>query len=552
MQLSYQEYIKSCIEKAASYVKNVKNGTITTNSWIKLAVEKHLIDSKNPLLHYKVDQVHKVFWFFSVICVNKDNEYQQVDLLPWQCFIIVSLFGFYWHKTGRRKYRTFLLFVARKNGKTTFADILQLVGLMVDNVQDAQSLLVANSREQAQIALTLLTGIVLNSPALDKRLYPQRNRIIFKDFKNISYCKTLAANYHRLDGYSANFALLDECAEMESADLYNVIKKSTLVRENPLVCLISTASFSLDNFFYDFIETAKNILKGTVEDESLFPMIYTLDDKDDPADSTLWIKSNPSLGVLFQKEDLMIEFKGSRNSEAEMNAFLVKNLNVFTSSEAAWISNENLMKVVGKIDEDKLEGLPCWAGIDLSSTQDLTSLVLILKKDGKFFLIPYFFSANNPKKNMRKGGHSIKKWVEQGHISQSQKKTIDYDMLYEEILKINGKYPIQRLNYDKWNSALLIPRLEEDGIYCESFAQNCMTFNEPLKYLEKLIFEGDITIKDNPVMPWNFRNVVLYQDGNENIKVMKNKSLDAVDGVVAAGMAVGAYIESNKFDYDKE
>ena len=110
---------------------------------------------------------------------------------------------------------------------------------------------------------------------------------------------------------------------------------------------------------------------------------------------------------------------------------------------------------------------------------------------------------------------------------------MDYDLIYQFIENKSKSYNIQSIQYDPFNSALLVPKLIELGINCDPFKQTAIQFNFPLKYLEKLIFDQNIICDKNPVLRWNFRNVVLYVDGNGNIKIVKNKSLDSVDGVVS-------------------
>lgn len=101
------------------------------------------------------------------------------------------------------------------------------------------------------------------------------------------------------------------------------------------------------------------------------------------------------------------------------------------------------------------------------------------------------------------------------------------------------------MGYDPFNSALIVPQIEGLGINCEPFKQTAMNFNFPLKFMEKQFYDEKLCISDNPVMTWNMRNVVLYIDGNENIKIMKNKSMDSVDGAVSLAMSFGGWIAEN-------
>ena len=280
MQL--EEYLEQCWDDCELYIHGVMDDSIKTNKWIKKSVVRYIDDiKKRDDLDYRTEMVEKVYKFFYFVKINIDNKYQQFKLLPFQCFIIAALFGFYWKDTNKRRFRYAFLFMARKNGKSVFSAALQIYFLIADGVEDPQSLLLASTREQASICLDYATGIINHSPALRKRLEAQRYKIIFKDRTKGGFSKVLASNAHRLDGYSANGAILDEVHAYPDDKLFNVIKSSILARENPMIFLITTAGFSLTSFCYNHMLYCQNILNKDIDNDSLFIMLYTLDEKDD-------------------------------------------------------------------------------------------------------------------------------------------------------------------------------------------------------------------------------------------------------------------------------
>lgn len=546
MQL--EDYIKSCWDKVDDYIKGVETGSIIVNKWIKKAVINFKNDLNRSDLEYKVDAVDRVFKFFYFMNINRDNHYSRFYLLPFQAFITAVLFGFYYKETGKRRYRYVFLFLARKNGKSVFATALQLYFLLADKVEDPQSLLLASTREQAGICLEYATGIINHSPSLRKRLEAQRYKIIFRDRTKGGFSKVLASNANRLDGYSANGAILDEIHSYPDDKLFNVIKSSILARENPMIFMITTAGFSFTSFCNKYLLYAKNVLNGDVKDDSLFSAIYSIDEGDDYKDPSCWIKANPALGEICHLDDLLTEFNQSRFSRTQMDNFLTKHLNIFVDQERVWIPNENLTKVFREIDESELYGEKCYIGLDLSSTRDLTALVCLFKKSDKYFVIPYFFMANNAEKFLRSGGINLKDWIDERKIIKCETPTIDYDLVVETFADLKKKFDIQLCSYDPYNSSAIINKLYELEIPMSPFEQRAQRFNEPLKAIEKAIFDDTIVLS-NPVLKWNMNNVVLYIDGNGNQKIMKNKSLDSVDGAVSLGMAMGAYQHMNKSQY---
>ena len=543
MQL--EEYVEECWDSVETYIYGVRDDSIKANKWIKIAVENFVMDTKKDVFDYKVEMVDKVFKFFYFVKINKDNKYQQFKLLPFQAFVIAALFGFYRKGTNKRRYRYAFLFMARKNGKSVFSAALQIYFLIADGVEDPQSLLLASTREQASICLDYATGIINHSPALRKRLEAQRYKIIFKDKTRGGFSKVLASNAHKLDGYSASGAILDEVHAYPDDKLFNVIKSSILARENPMIFLITTAGFSLTSFCYNYMLYAQNVLSGDIVDDTLFSMLYTLDEKDEPSNPDNWCKSNPALSHINHMEDLMSEFNQSKYSLTQLNNFLTKHLNVFVDQEEAWLPNDILNKCVQDFNIEDLYGLPCYIGLDLSATRDLTALVCLVVKDDMFYAIPYFFMANNAEKFLRAGGVNLQHWIRDGHIELCDTPTIDYDLVAEKFAWIKEHFDVEICRFDPHNSAAIINKLWDLEIPTKPFLQRGQYFNEPLKHIEKAMFDGTL-IMSNPALKWNLKNAVPYRDGNANIKLMKNKSLDSIDGAVSLGMAMGGYMDMNK------
>jgi phage terminase large subunit-like protein len=149
--------------------------------------------------------------------------------------------------------------------------------------------------------------------------------------------------------------------------------------------------------------------------------------------------------------------------------------------------------------------------------------------------------ANMPGNTIRKSGKDLSNYIFDGYVTKCNSKTIDLDLIYEKIIELSTRFNIVSIQYDPYNSPVLVSRLKEYGLNCEKFQQSASRFNAPLKMLEEMIYNKQIKMK-NPVLLWNFSNIVLYVDGNANIKIVKNKQNDSVDGCVALAMAVGGWL----------
>jgi phage terminase large subunit-like protein len=552
--MNKEAYADRHIKQAEVFVNGVLDGSILSNKYVKLAVERYRRDLKRDDLVYDMEKVRKVFLFFALMRINIGNDYKQFELLPFQAFIIVNLYGFYWKESGKRRFRYSYIEMARKGGKTTFSAALSLYHFVADGEMDAQALFLASTREQAGIALRYVKSITSNSPVLQKRVDVLQHNLRFRNNQgnkvSTSILKPLPSVADRLDGYSPSYVLIDEYHTHPTDEILKVMKSGIGARKNPIINIITTAGFDLNKPCFSYRQGVINLLKEEIIDDSLFGIIFTLDSSDDYTDSSTWIKANPALGQIQSLDDMEIEFNQAKITPSLLNNFLTKNLNLWISNEDTWIPEDDLDPVFNdEISIEDFKGEDCYIGIDLSSTRDLTSFVLLFNKDDKFYAFPRFFMANNPSKKIRKGGIDLSQWISRGLITECKTKTVDYDLMYEEISKWTENYNIVMAGYDPYNSNLIIPRIEALGITCTKVPQTAAAFNFPLKYLEKLIYDRNITLK-SPVLKWNFRNVVLYTDGNENIKIMKNKSKDSVDGVVSLGMSMGMWLQVN-FDPER-
>jgi len=320
-----------------------------------------------------------------------------------------------------------------------------------------------------------------------------------------------------------------------------------MFRKNPLGIITSTAGFNKEYPFYTMLETAKKVLQGQIENDIYFYALYCLDDDDEVEDFEKWEKANPNINKTVQLDDLILEYRAACLSISEKNNFITKNLNRYLDNIDKWIPDEQYIKCFETIAPPSTR-VKAYAGLDISATRDLASLVIVWTDPltQKVGVIPEFYFPQNEVKRIRESGIDLGAWIEQGFIIEHQTHSIDQDAILDRIRYWNTIFEIEHINYDKWNSAYIIPKVEQEmSIYCTHFQQETKFFNFPLKYIEKLFFDENICMSENPCMRWQFSNIVLYYDGNGNIKIMKNKSSDSVDGPVALGMAVGAWLEAS-------
>jgi phage terminase large subunit-like protein len=542
--LNKEEYIEYCWKAARDYCEGVQDGSIVCNENIRLAVKRHELDLLRTDLEWRPEAVEKVFKFFSYIYVDKNKQF---ILQPFQAFIILALFGLFFKGTNTRKYLYAFLFIGRKNGKTTFSAALQLYFMLADGVSFPSSILVAGSQNQANdTSFRALKEIIISSPALRDRLEAmQSNRIIFKDRSRYGWCKTVPAIEDRLEGLNPTSCILDEIHTYKDAQKFNVIKNALGTKENPMLFLISTAGYGKDSFCAQLVETGRNVLRGVSKDDRFFYLLYELEEGDDINDEVNWIKANPALGTILDLKLFRDQFNTNKTIPSLLNDFVTKRFNIFLEENSQWIPNDVLIDSFIEFNDDELKELPCYVGVDLSSTRDLTSVVCLFDAGDRFYVKPYFFFVNNTNNSLRKGNIDILQWVRDGYIIQCNTPTIDYELVKAHILSLNSKYKVVGLYYDPWHFDRLLNEMKQTGVWCVPISPGVRNFDGAIRFTESIIYEKKINIYYNKCLIWNFRNVVIWKDMNGNMKPNKNESADAIDGVISLLNAISGYLQQN-------
>lgn len=545
MTLSKDEYVKYCWQLAGDYCDGVISGKIRCNENIRLAVQRHTYDVQRDDLEWRPEAVERVFKFFSYLYLDKGVQFQ---LQPFQAFIILALFGLYYKDTDVRKYLYAFLFIGRKNGKTSFSAALQLYFMLADGVTFPQSVLVAGSQNQSNdTAFKELRQIIMCSPALSSRLeVMQSNKIIFKNRSRYGWCKTVPAITDRLEGLNPTSCILDEIHTYKDPQKFNVIKNALGTKSNPMLFLISTAGYGKDSFCAQLVETGRNVLRGISTDDRFFYLLYELEQGDDIYDENNWIKANPGLGTILDYKLFKDQFNTNKSIPSLLSDFVTKRFNIFLDENAQWIPEHIILPCFKKFTEEDVKHLPCYVGIDLSATRDLTSINCLWVGENKFYAKTYFFFVEGEANIIRKGNININEWIEEEYIIKCTTPVIDYDLVKDMLLKINQNFNVKGLYYDPWHFDRLLNDMKEEGVWCVPIAPSVKNFDGAVRFLEGLIYQGKIDIYYNKCLIWNFRNVVLYKDMNGNIKPNKNKSADAIDGVVSMLNSICGYMQIYK------
>lgn len=496
-----------------------------------------------PTSHYDKKKADRAVTFIENLCHTKGKwAGTPFWLLPWQEQLIRDIFGIV-KPDGNRQFRTAFVEICKKVGKSELAAAVALYLLYADNEPSAKVYGAVADRQQASIVFDVAKQMVEMSPALMKRskLMGATKRIV--NYSNAGYYQVLSAEVGGKHGFSVSGLVFDEIHTQPNRQLYDVLTKgSSDARQNPLHFIITTAGNDRHSIAYELHTKAVDILEGRRVDPTFYPVVYGLKDDDDWEDEANWYKVNPSLGYTVDIERLRDAYREAKQNPADEVTFKWLRCNMWVSSTVAWIPDAIYMRGNESIEAASLEGRDCYAGLDLSSTGDITALVLIFPprdENEKYVLLPYFWIPEETiPRRVKANSVPYDIWEKQGYIMSTEGNVIHYDFIEKFIMDLSEKYHILEIAVDRWNATQMIQNLEGEGFTIVPFGQGFSSMSAPTKEFYRLLMEGRIIHGGNPVLRWMAGNVVIDTDPAGNIKVTKAKSKEKIDGIVAAIMAL--------------
>ena len=504
-----------------------------------------------PTSHYDKEKADRAVRFIENLSHTKGEwAGKPFWLLPWQEQIIRDIFGVV-REDGNRQFRTAFVELPKKMGKSELAAAVTLYLLYADNEPSAEVFSAAADRAQASIVFDVAHQMVKMAPALLKRskIMAASKRIV--NYSNAGYYQVLSADVANKHGYSVSGLCFDEIHNQPNRELYDVLTKgSGDARRQSLFFIITTAGNNRESIAYELHTKATDILNGRVIDSTFYPCVYSLDMDEDWTDEQNWYKVNPSLGHTVKIERMREAFEQAKSNAAEENVFRWLRLNQWVGSSVAWIPDHVFMRGNQPINEDFLKGRDCYAGLDLSSSEDITALVLIFPpqyEGDKYIMKCYFWVPEDmiPKK-VRQTGIPYDQWHAKQYMLSTPGDIIDYQYILNHIEKLSDVYHIKEIAYDRWGSNMIMERLAEMGLTVVPFGQGYAMMSAPTKMLYELLMKGEMIHGGNPTLRWMAGNVVVDTDPAGNIKVTKSRSKGKVDGIVAAIMALDRCIRHEK------
>ena len=467
---------------------------------------------------------------------------QPFDLRPWQEDLMRRLFGTL-RPDGTRQYRTAFLEIPRKNGKTELGAAIALLMLCGDGEQGGEVYSAAADRDQASLVFNVAAQMVRQNPTLSKtcKIIDSQKRIVHQP--SWSVYRAISSEAGTKHGFNASAVIYDELHAAPNRELFDVLQTSMGARRQPLMLAITTAGYDRQSVCYEVHDYALKVRDNIIEDPTFLPLIYAAPDDADWQDEDVWHAANPALGD-FRKIDEMRAFAArAREVPAQENVFRRLYLCQWTEQAERWLSVDAWQEGADDIDLDDLVGRECYAGLDLSSTSDLTAFVLLFppaETGDKWTVVPRFWvPADSITKRSLRDNVPYDVWAKQGFIAETDGNVVDYDAIRVAVGELGERFNILEIAADRWNSAHLLTQLAGDGFEVVTFGQGFASMAGPTKELEKLVVGRQLAHGGHPVLRWMASNVTVRQDPAGNLKPDKSKSGDKIDGIVALIMALG-------------
>ena len=473
---------------------------------------------------------------------------RKLVLRDWQKDIINSIYRT--NGDGLRTVRTALVTLPRKNGKTALAAALALCHLLGPEAeQRGQVYSAASDREQAAIIYRELEAMILSVPEFESRSHIQSFHKTISDTVTGSVYKAMTADSRKAHGLSPNFMVYDELAQSKDRELYDNLITGTGARKEPLMVVISTQSADNNHIMSELVDYSLKIQEGTLPpDPAFYGCIYAAPDDADPWDEATWRACNPALCDFRSLEEMQIFAEQAKKIPAKESVFRNLYLNQRVDAAAKWISSTDFDACVGAMPD--LTGRECYAGLDLSSTQDLSALSLCfvpIDENEPFYTLHWAWCPLDAIKSRSKADRvPYTLWHQQGHIEATPGAVVDYSYILKRIEAIGRQYNLKAILFDRWGATKIVKDLTDMNLTVIEFGQGYASLSPPSKEMEKLILERKIRFPDNPALSWCFSNVIAETDAAGNIKPSKQRSKEKIDMVVSTIMALDGALRNQK------
>lgn len=534
--------------RATRYARDVVDGKRLVGRLVRLACERHLKWLADPDLPYRWDKgaVGRVCGFIELLPHVKGKwatRHERIRLEDWQCFIVGVPFGWLRRDTGKRVFRRSYIEVARKNAKSTITAAIGLYMLTSDGETGAEIYSGAGTEKQAWEVFGPARLMAKGTPELLDDSGMEVNA------KNLNVLET-ASKFEPVignpgDGPSPTFSITDEYHEHKTDGQYDTFVTGMGAREQPMAWVITTSGTDTAGPCYALRSEVVAMLEGTIPNDQLFGIVYSVDEDTDWTTREALEMANPNMGVSVFEDYLLAQQRDAVNNPRKQSTFKTKHLDVWVTAASPFFNLEKWLRLGDtSLDMADFSSEPVWIGMDLAAKIDLCAVLNLFEReedDVKHFYVFTRFYIPEDRIEDPKLRH-YRQWVTEGHLLTTPGNITDYDYIEDTILDDAEEFRVVQLGFDPWHATQIATHLMDGGIDCVEVPQTARNLSDPMQWIQALIEDGRIHHNGNPVMSWMVGNVTAQIDRNENVFPRKEQEQSKIDGMTALIIAKNRYL----------
>jgi len=529
------------------YARAVVAERIVAGELVRAACARHLADlkrSESSAYPYRFDThlAERICRFVEGLPHVKGEwarAARRIELQPWQVFALACPFAWVQRKTGRRRFRRSYLEVGRKNAKSTLSAAIGLYALTADDEPGAEVYALATTRDQAGIVWKDARQMVRASSGLRRRFNVRAGaKAIFVPNSNSTF---QALPRSPRDGLNPHVAIVDEFHEHQTPEAYDAMYAGQGARAQPLMWVVTTAGTNRAGPCYAMRTYGVSVLQGTIKDDSLFVLVYTLDKDDDIFDPRVWVKANPNLGVSVSYEQLEEAANEAKDNPVRMATLSAKRMNLWVSSFQAWM---DMLKWDGCTTRDMVldsfAGRSCTIALDLASKIDVAAMVLVFPDvDGGLSVFGRYYLPEETVRAYAQTSHAhFAAWEADGWITLTPGNVIDYEYIKQDLRELRRQFDVREIVFDPWQATQLSTEMLNEGAPMVELPNIVKYISPAMKETMALVLSHKLRHTGDPVLAWMASNVVARMDAKENIYPRKDSPEKKIDGMVALFMAM--------------
>ncbi|MCU5775222.1 terminase large subunit [Winslowiella arboricola] len=542
------------VQAGIEYAERVLSGEIVAGELVRLACQRFLNDLEHGPdrgVYFSEDRAQHILDFYNFVPhVKGALAGKPIELMAWHVFILINIYGFVVplvdEMTGKtvidedgdtvmvRRFRTAYDEVARKNAKSTLSSGIGLYMTGADGEGGAEVYSAATTRDQARIVFDDAKNMIKKAPRTLGRLFGHVKLNIHQE-RSASKFEPLSSDANNLDGLNIHCGIVDELHAHRTRDVWDVLETATGARLQSLLFAITTAGSNKEGICFEQRDYAIKVLRGVVDDDTYFALIYTLDEDDDPFDEANWPKANPGLGICKRWDDMRRLAKKAKEQVAARPNFFTKHLNIWVTAESAWLDMDRWDKCADIASDEELKNWPLWVGIDLANKIDICAAVKAWRSPSGHthtkskFWIPEGRLETAPKHI----SELYRKWADAGYLELTDGDVIDHGYIKSEVEAWVKGESLKEIAFDPWSATQFSLALAEEGLPLVEVAQTVKNLSEAMKSVQADVYGSKIHHDGNPVMTWMMSNVTVKPDKNDNIFPNKSTPENKIDGPVA-------------------